>query len=446
MLSPFEYSLSIDVMPHDGIIDAAAKVKVINSGEEPTAKLLTLLNRGLKVSEVSTHGVHVKSFKQGITSVAGVKGLQVNVVEVVFEEPLMPGKEATIEVRYGGAITGYEDVFPYVKDRVGVEYTLVRLDAFSYPVLGPPDFTALASTLPRQRFDYEVKVVVPKGFVVANVGALQSVEERGGRVTYVFRSKLPSWRIDVAVSKFAIVEDNAFDLRAYSLPEDVEHARRILREVPRCLKLYRDLLGDPPAWVGYTIIEIPEGWGGQADLTGALIPADLFRKPEGVRGVYHELAHLWNPPSGEEAPSRFLDEGIASYLQLVAEEELLGVRLKDRLCDCRRRLKELAKLRPDLLNTPVSEYGKAGLTDASYAVGPIILHNLRESLGDECFWAAMKSFIRRFRNRPATLEDFVNAFAEACSGDAHQLLKEWLFSTTPIKKLLTRVRNHGITH
>jgi len=436
MLSPLKHSLSIEVRPHEGLINAVARINVINSGEEPVAKLLALLNKGLRVSEVRACGARVKFLKQGIAGVAGVEGLQVNVVEVVLEEPLTPRKEVTIEIKYGGAITGYEDVFPYVKDRVSAEYTLVRPDAFSYPVLGPPDFRALASKLPRQRFDYEVEVTVPKGFVAANVGALQSVEERGERVTYVFKSKLPSWRIDVAVSKFSVVEDEALNIRVYSLPEDVEHARRVLKEVLRCLKLYRGLLGDPPAWVGYTIIEIPEGWGGQADITGALIPADWLRDPKEINGIYHELAHLWNPPSREEVPSRFLDEGIASYLQLIAEEELLGVRLEDRLSDARRILKELAKRRPDLLDTPVSKYGEAGLTDASYAVGPIILHNLREALGDERFWAAMRSFIRRFRNRPATLEDFVNAFAEACGEDAHQLLKEWLFSTAPIKKLI----------
>ena len=436
MLSPLKYSLSIEVRPYEGVIDAVAKVKVINSGKEPTAKLLALLNKGLRVSEVDARGACVKSFKQYVASVAGVEGLRVNVVEVTLEEPLTPGDEAVIEVRYEGAVTGYEDVFPYVKDRVSAEYALVRPDAFSYPVLGPPDFRALVSTLPRQRFDYEVVVTVPKGFVAANVGGLKGVKERNEHITYVFRSKLPSWRVDVAVSRFAVVEDGALDIRVYSLPEDIGHARRILEEVPGCLKLYRDLLGDPPAWVGYTIIEIPEGWGGQADMAGALIPADSFRNPKEINGVYHELAHLWNPLSGEEAPSRFLDEGIASYLQLIAEDKLLGVRLEDRLGDARRMLKELAKRRPDLLNTPVSEYGKAGLTDASYAAGPIILHNLREALGDERFWAAMKSFIRRFRNHPATLEDFVNTFAETCGEDARKLLKEWLFSTAPIKELI----------
>lgn len=187
--------------------------------------------------------------------------------------------------------------------------------------------------------------------------------------------------------------------------------------------------------MGYTVIEIPDGWGGQADVTGALIPAGEFRSPSGVATLYHELAHLWSVPSAEDPPSRFLDEGIASYLQLLAEEELMGKSIADRLERARDRLRDMASRRGELLEVPISDYGRHGLTDASYIVGAWILHILRAALGD-CVWKALSSLVLEHIRKPASLEDFVRHIRTACGRKAGELARRLLSTSEPAKLIV----------
>lgn len=109
---------------------------------------------------------------------------------------------------------------------------MVRPDAFSYPVVSPPDYRVLVSTLPRQRFSYRLRARVPRGYRAAALGRLVGTRDLGGWVEYHYESKAPSWRIDLAVARFSVARDDTLDLIVYALPGDEVHAERILGEIP----------------------------------------------------------------------------------------------------------------------------------------------------------------------------------------------------------------------
>ncbi len=418
----------------EGLIRAKSLIEAANLGGEPLSRVPLLLNRGLRVT-ASSH-----SFSQRLVSMRppgmGDLELTVNLVEVELEEPLEPGGRCRVLLEYEGEIRRYEHVFPYIRDKVSVDYSLVRPDAFSYPVPSLPDYSVLVSTLPRQRFSYRIKARVPRGYRAAALGRLIETRDLGEWVEYHYESKASSWRIDLAVARFSVTRDDTLDLTVYALPGDEAHTERILGEIPRALALYKRLLGDPPAWMGYTVIEIPDGWGGQADVAGALIPASDFRSLSGIATLYHELAHLWSVPSTEDPPSRLLDEGIASYLQLVAEEELMGRSIADRLERARDRLRDMARRQGDLLKAPISDYGRYGLTDASYIVGAWILHILGATHGD-CIWRALGSLVSEHTRKPASLEDFARHIGAACGREAGELAKRLLFTSESTRLLVS---------
>ncbi|HDI75472.1 MAG TPA: hypothetical protein ENF55_05900 [Thermoprotei archaeon] len=445
MLNPLHYDLHADIFTARKVMKAKCTIKLENRGTEPVNYINFLLNKGLKVTSIKVDN-NPLSFVQSLRYFTDIRGIEVNYIKARLKSPLAPGSSTQITILYQGTIESYNNVFRYVKDNIGSDYTIIRLDSYSYPILGELELRKQISTIPSQRFSYNLEISVSRGLIVANVGKLVGVLEEDNRVLYRYMSKKPSWRIDIAVSRFKVETSRERDITIFALEEDFEHAKRILRKVERCLQFYETNFGPPPQWCGYTVIELPEGYGGQADVCGMLVARESFTNPSEIGGVYHELAHLWNVPSGEEVPSRFLDEGFASYFQLLAEKEFLGDEVfQKKIGSVRQRFLKLASRKPELFKIPVAEYGKHLVTDASYIVGAWILYVLHRIVGDKCFKKLVREFMCRHKDTPATLEDFKKTAVEVCGHYVGKFLDEWLFGTkatyhlikeTPLNKIV----------
>jgi hypothetical protein len=426
-MKPVHYEISANVLTAKARLEADCRIKLLNPSRDQIGRVRLLLNKGLKATSVTSQNRNVK-FTQKQRRFSDLEGFEVNLVEAQFDRTLKPRRKAWIRIAYEGVIKGYDDVFRYTRDRISEEYSLIRPDVYSYPVVGVPEFKKLVSATPMQRFSYRLDVTVPTGFVVANVGRLVGTRQAGNVATYIYESKLPSWRIDIAIARFKHYAETDAAMHVYALSEDSAHSERIVNELRRCRDFYRDWFGEPRSWAGYTVIEIPEGWGSQADVCGMLLNSQAFRDAESVGGLYHELAHLWNAQSGEEVPSRFLDEGFASYFQLLAEKEFSGEpRFQKRMERVRQRLVEMAGKNPLLLKAPISDYGKLQLTDASYPVGAWILFILHSIVGNRCFKKIVRTFLERFSEKPATLMDFRKVVTEICGRQLEEFINSWLF-------------------
>ncbi len=434
-MKPVEYEISANILTAEARLEAECRIKLLNPSRNPMSRVPLLLNKGLKATSITGQNCKVK-FTQKKHKFSDLEGFEVDFIEAQFDKPLNPRCEAWICVGYEGVIRGYEDVFRYTRDRISEEYSLMRPDVYSYPVVGVPEFKKLVAEVPVQRFSYRLHVTVPKGFVVANVGRLVETRQAENEDTFVYESKLPSWRIDIAVSRFRHHSKADADLHVYALSEDRANNERIMNELRRCRSFYLKWFGKPSRWAGYTVIEIPEGWGSQADVCGMLLDSKAFRNAESVGGMYHELAHLWNAQSGEEVPSRFLDEGFASYFQLIAEKEFLGdARFQKRMERVRQRFVEDAGTNPLLLKAPISEYGRLQLTDASYHVGAWLLFTLHMIVGDRRFKKIVQTFLERFSEKPATLTDFKSVVTEICGNQLERFINGWLFENKAAKCL-----------
>lgn len=430
------YTIKLKIFPTDRFLTANCTIRIKNIGKAPIETLGILLNKGLSVVSVSINDLELP-FTQGLTLFEDIEGIEVNFVRINFTKRVSLGEELTLSIRYEGGIQSYENVFRYVKDKISAEYTLIRPDAFSYPIIGVPNFSRLVNMILSQSFDYEIEVSVPHSYTVANVGKLMNKKMYDDLVTYKFKSKLPSWRIDIAIADFEIIRDSEIDLTIFALRDDIEHAKRLLNHTKRVLEFYISNFGKPPInWKGYTIIEIPAGWGNQADVCGMLLNKESFVNPEEIRGLYHEIAHLWNVKTREKTPSRFLDEAFASYFQALAEEKLLGKNLNTLLERARRRIIEMCEKTPILKTTPVSEYGKYKITDAVYYIGVWVLYLLNKIVGDACFKKMIQKFLNDYKESGATLEDFVKVANKTCGEYLDQFFNDWLFGVKGIHYLL----------
>jgi hypothetical protein len=142
----------------------------------------------------------------------------------------------------------------------------------------------------------------------------------------------------------------------------------------------------------------------------------------------HETCHMWwfGAVANDQANHPWLDESLATYCELLFYEDHY----------------------PDAVNwwweyritfhnpqgkidNPVSTYGGfTPYTNATYRRGALFLHDLRERMGDEAFFAFLQDYYIQMTGKRATPDDFFRILAEHNATDISDLLSEY-FSQQP---------------
>ncbi len=373
-----------------------------------------------------------------------------NHVLVSLPAPLPPAGDVVLQVAYGGYLAGYVETGTlYVKDRVDASFTILREDAEAYPTVRVPSARAnQAAGL--AEYDYLARITVPKTHVVANGGLLVGRTEKDGSATYVYRNIKPAWRMDFAIARYGLLERDGF--KVFHLPADSGSAERVLDSARAVRASYTKRFGPLPDMSSLAIIEIPDGWGSQADVTSILQSAAAFKDPDRVGELYHEVSHLWNVRA-TDPPSCRWNEGLASFLQELSREQLDGkVAVLPAARRTAGRLLERAKTEPRLRSVPMIDYGKEEMTGFSYSVGMLMFHVLYEVAGPERFDRIVGGFFRDYRERGASTEDFVRSARLVAGESVEPLFRDWLYTTrwleilssgTKIEELPSRYRPPG---
>ena len=425
-LRPTRYELDVALDLKEERMTATARVTFRNAGSSAAGDVSFLLYRLLTVTATRDASGAPIPFSQSVVAFEDDPKRQANRVRVLLAPPLDAGAARTIEIAYAGYLAGYVETGAlYIQDRISEDFTIVREDADAYPTFRPPSWEKIRAG-PLPEFDYLARVTVPETHVVANGGLLVERTVRDGRATYVYRNLKPAWRMDFAIARFRALE--APNLRLFALPEDAAGAERVLRSADRCLALYRDWFGPLRDAPTFTIIEIPDGWGSQADVTSILQAAAAFRDPAKIHELYHEVSHLWNVPSRDASYCRW-NEGLAGFLEALTQETLDGSPSLDAQAEkAARRQIERAREDPRLSTVPMIDYGKAAMTGDSYRTGMLLFYALYRLVGPAAFRAIIGTHAARHRDG-ATTAEFV-AEAEGAGGPGvAPLFRDWLYTT-----------------
>lgn len=446
------YNLILDLYPTNQLqpenetIQGKCTITFKNDGKTSLASIPVLLYRLLKVKSVTNRQGQTLPFIQKVVKIEDFSPVwQVKKAEIKLSKPIPPGKEGSLTISYGGFIYGYQEVFRYTKDHIGADFIMIREDVFAYPEISDNSWNSFIAGV-NDTFDFELRVSVPKDYVVANGGWLIEKSEEDNRSVFLYKSQLPDFRIDVAAAKFNLLEDEARNFRVYHFDEDKEGAKRILAGMTNCMDLYTKWLGKMGVERQVTVIETPEGYGGQASKASILLPAESFSTERDVSHIYHEVAHLWDVPPLDEMPSRWLSEGFATYFTALVLQELHSKeRFIQTLEGLQSRFKSYCEYENKLLTTPISDYGKADLTGASYTKGALALYVLHEIVGDTDFKEIIRIFVERYQEKGATLEDFKNLTQEISNKDLKKYFDEWVYGSESSNLLLGDLTLQDIT-
>ena len=349
--------------------------------------------------------------------------------------PIATGEEFATTVRYHGTpVVDGDDRFERGWWTTGDAIFTVGEPAGSdiwYPVNGHP----------LDKATYTLSVTVPEPYQVAANGILTSVDFATGAgdepdtTTYTWENEEPTASYLVVMHAGEIEIEPSEGPRGITLyeafPRDLgEREQRILALVPQMVEIFSERFGPYPfSSIGSTVF--PDTDFNAALETQGMIGYDLsaIREPT----VAHEVAHQWlgNSVSPARWQDIWLNEGFARYAEVVWAEAAHGPEAAD--AALRRQMSSLA-------TTTRSAQGEGVLigdpgpdhlfSEVVYAGGALVLHDLRQRVGDDAFFRILREWTSRYRYATATTDDFI-ALAEEISGDelgaffAERLFTPW---------------------
>ncbi|GAA4913370.1 M1 family metallopeptidase [Streptomyces coeruleoprunus] len=280
---------------------------------------------------------------------------------------------------------------------------------------------------PSDKAAYDVTVTVPEGVQALSNGRPTSTRTAGGRTTFGWRSPEPmaSYLATLAIGSYDVKTSRT----ASGLPVVTATDRTVTRagapllaRLPELLAWEQENFGPYPFSAAGAIVERAADVGYALETqTRPVFPQDIFT----TEILVHELAHQWygNSVTPESWRDMWLNEGFAQYAEWLYAEDF-----EDRPAQ---ESHEEAFADPANWEFPPAEPPSAAdiSGDPVYYRGAMVLHKVRQAVGDDAFFALLKGWAAEHRHGNASTADFTRYVEEETGKDLTELWDTWLYGT-----------------
>lgn len=278
---------------------------------------------------------------------------------------------------------------------------------------------------------------------ISNGKLVETVSNPDGTKTFHWKMEQPhsTYLISMVVGNYAKLGDtyNNVPLEYYTYPGTEETARRAFSKTPEMMRLFSRKLDYEYPYDKYAQTVVASfTFGGMENIT-----ATTHADSEILNGrtkeaqvatenlISHELAHSWfgNLVTCKDWSELWLNEGFATFMEAVFREQDAG---RDAYLTEMRSSESLYLLedryryrRPLVYNT----YGTAiDIFDATvYKKGGLVLHMLRETVGDELFWKALHRYLEENKYKAVSTADLQRAFEETTAKRLDWFFDQWVY-------------------
>jgi len=427
VLKTINYNLNVKVDFQEDKMYSTCELSVLNPTDEKVQIIPLLLYRLLKVTSIKDEYGNSISYKQQVLAYEDWEVMQVNFVEIELEKPIVKDEIKKLFIKYSGHLLGYSETgMNYVKDKIDPIFTIIRPDCQAYPEIGyPSSIVNRKSGL--QNFDYTIVATVPDSLMVVNGGKLINKTSKNGFTTYIYKNIKKAWRIDIAIGKYSALQYDKTKL--FFFPQDSIGAKTVLKYVEKTFDLYSSWWGPLKDFQGFSVIEIPDGYGSQADVSSILQTASVFVDSTQMRQLYHEISHLWNVESNDEFSPRW-NEGLATFLEYLVIEKLENREYLDYVTKWYLNTVKMELLKDTVFaSTPLIDFGKKSITQYSYSMGMIMFRVLYGIVGETNFNEIVGSFYQKYYKTGASTEDFVQHSKTISNFNLNIFFQDWVYTT-----------------
>lgn len=387
------------------------------------------------------------------SSVSFSREEDVSVLWMNIKTPLAPGEKMTLTYDFTATI-------PHVGDRYGYWEDVYCITNF-YPILAEYDrdgwakspFYGCGECFYSEVMNYDVRITVPKDFLIASTGTESGKKENGENVTFSFDAPYVRDFVFCASNTFSVQETthngvhvNMMYPKSY---DELEYMAGAVESTLKCagdsLAAFGEALGQYP-YKELDIVISPLEAGGM-EYPNLIIITDNLLQPVGVLSedesqiemsygmlddcVAHEIGHQWfmgivGSNSGEQP---WQDESLTSYLEIVYAEYLgktdwvrrrYGAQLFD-FSDPTRIRSSIEGERIPINNAHYEYENDTHYIGSVYDAGRVIFFQMEEILGHDEFMAILREYVRRNAFKNAMPEDFFTVLYERAGKDNAKL-------------------------
>jgi len=345
---------------------------------------------------------------------------ELNAVFVDFPMELEAGQEYSIDFYYSGAPKriGRFGGISFDTDPAGRPwiYTACEGPGSSYWWPGKDQWRDEVESM-------DISVAVPNQLMnVSNGRFVGKKDLADGYTRWDWRVHYPinSYNVSLNIAAYKHFSDRLgkLSLDFYSLPEDLERAKKQFAQAKPMLKAFKHYFGDYPFIKdGYKIIQVPySGMEHQTAVTygNGFTNGYLNKDWTGVGVsmkfdfiIIHESAHEWfgNAVTASDVCDMWIHEGWATYLECMYVERMFGY--ADALKYVNGYKSKVRNKRPVIAERGIHQSPPGD----QYFKGALFLNTLRNVLDDDRkWWALVREAYQHFKYQSIRTEDLVQLF------------------------------------
>ncbi|MEW2304535.1 M1 family metallopeptidase [Streptomyces sp. NPDC006655] len=283
--------------------------------------------------------------------------------------------------------------------------------------------------LPSDKASYDIAITVPKGLQAVSNGELKSETTDGDRTSFVWHCAEPmaSYLATVAIGHFTITRSTTSDgLPVYVAvdPTQAAASKSVLARIPEIIAWEQHTFGPYPFSSTGAIVDRP----GDAGYALETQNRPVFPGAPELHTLVHELSHQWygNSVTPKNWRDMWLNEGFATYAGWLWEEDH-GGRTAQQIFD-------------EVYATPTDDATLWGFAPAKppsaayiserpvYQRGAMVLHKIRQTVGDDRFHAILRGWAAAHRHGNADTAEFTAYVEKMAPGKNFDAIwKDWLY-------------------
>ena len=343
-----------------------------------------------------------------------------------LQRPARPNERRRFDIEYHGA------------PRFGL--TLLGDRAQAYTTFSTSQWMVAVDT-PADRATLDLSVAVPAEWAAAGSGREVSRRRQpDGTTLYRWRQDrpVPSYTFGFVAGRFseATARHGGVRLRYMGAGFSGDELRRVFRDTGAMLAFFEDRAGVRYPSDAYAQALVATS-GGQ-ELAGLAHMAEAYGRvvlddSTATSLIAHEIAHQWwgNSIACRDWTHFWLNEGMATFMAAAFRERQLG--REAYLVTVNAWRERLTQLRAAGHDKPLvfPDWDRPTADDRAvvYQKGALVLHELRETLGDTVFWTALRAYTREHVGHSVTTADFQAALEKASGRRLDGFFDEWVYLT-----------------
>jgi aminopeptidase N len=370
---------------------------------------------GFEGEDVTVNGMPVSSFRDG------------NKLIVNLPETVLADTELQIAIAYEGQPVNEPSIYAPFAENIGMTFR-----EGSIFVLSEPDGSRYwfpNNDTPRDKATFSFDVTVPEGMSAAVNGVLVEKESgvanafgdgsSGDRFVWEHDFPMATYLATVNVAEYDVFEgalSNGVATRDYIFPSYLDRYNQTIGFVDEQMTWIEDLLGPYP-FETYGHAAIDQSGAALETQTMVVMPAWGFREDV----LMHELAHMWmgNAVSLDSWADMWRNEGFATYFTELWLARGDAEELELSIDAMRQEIEDSPSGYPLNAPPPAELFGRD-----SYIKGAVVVHDLRQTMGDDAFFSGLRTYLERFDGGTATHEQFQNVMEEASGVDLDAFFAE----------------------